>query len=104
MKKEQWEIDYSERVKAIQEAIRDGHKFYLTTFIGKLLVNWFDESNAHTGEGFSARTWAICNTHVFRWAEEIGIPKGYHFKEGEHEANMDVLEDVEIFDDIKEKQ
>ena len=80
MKKEQWEINYSERVKAIQGAMREGHKFYCETYLGKIEIMGMDESWAYTGKDFSARSWAICSTEVYRWAKEIGIDREYHFK------------------------
>ncbi|MBW2106446.1 MAG: hypothetical protein JRI26_10610 [Deltaproteobacteria bacterium] len=73
--KKQWEIDYDQRVKAIQNAIREGHEFYCDTYLGKLKVLSIDGSYAHT-EG---RSWAICNHEIYQWAKEIKISDNHHF-------------------------
>ena len=75
MKKEQWEIDYEMRVKAIQEALRAGHTFYVNTFLGKLELLTLSGDWAHT----KGRSWAICSREVYRWAEEIGVDREYHY-------------------------
>lgn len=78
-KKPQWQINYAERVKAVQKALHSGYEFFLNTYIGKLKVLSLNEDWAHTGEGFHSRSWMICSTHIFRWAEEIGISEDYNY-------------------------
>jgi len=79
-KKEQWQIDYEVRVRAISWEIQTGgHEFFLDTFIGRKKVRSLNSDTAISGDGWSQRSWAICSTHVYPWAEEIGIPQDHHF-------------------------
>lgn len=82
-KKEQWQVDYEVRVAAIRRAISaDAHKFYLHTYDGDKLVLGIDRDGswAYSGLGMNQRSWMICSTQVYPWAEEIGIPQDKHFK------------------------
>jgi hypothetical protein len=70
-----FQIQYSARVRAIRKAIAGGYKFFLNTFWGRKLVRSLDESWAITGEGLGQHSFMICSSHVYPWAEEIGIPE-----------------------------
>ena len=81
-KKEQWQIDYEVRVRAISWEIQtNGHEFFLETFQGRKKVTGIDAIGAWatSGEGLSRQSWMICSTHIYPWAEEIGIPQDRHF-------------------------
>ena len=64
---------YKEKVEEIMEAIREGKELFVETFIGKIKVNGvsLDGDFAYTGEGLTAKSWAICSTEINRWHEQI---------------------------------
>jgi len=70
-----YQIQYMARVRAIQKAIAGGYEFFLDTFWGRKLVKSLSADWAITGEGLGQHSFMICSTHIYRWAEEIGIPK-----------------------------
>jgi len=68
---------YKEKTEEIMEAIRDGHKFYVETYIGRLEVKGINPDGdwAYTGKGNSTRSWAICSTEINRWSGELNATK-----------------------------
>jgi len=75
-----YQIQYDVRVRAIQRAIANGHEFFLDTFWGRKLVKSMDGDWAITGEGLGQRSFMLCSSHIYPWAEELGIPQEKQLK------------------------